>query len=136
MPALVLLGEFTFVRLAEVSVEDMRHLRPIQRIRAYYATLHAEAPRFFPAADNADDVDLFREMGISGRQRSQAWFTAATTLAAINRIVAATGLAMLIRWLGVALTAATVIGFVTAVVFVAAHVGWERRRYEVGLAEA
>lgn len=40
LPGLVALGEFTFVRLVEISVEDLRYLRQIQRIRGYYGNLH------------------------------------------------------------------------------------------------
>lgn len=75
LPALVVLGEFTFVRLVEVSVEDLRYLRQIQRIRQYYATLSAEAGRFFPNADDASHASLFRFMGLRDR-RMQTLFTA------------------------------------------------------------
>lgn len=135
LPALVVLGEFTFVRLVEVSVEDLRYLRQIQRIRQYYATLSADAGRFFPnAGDDVGDASLFRFMGL-GARRMQTLFTAATAVAAINAIITGVGIAALVRWLDAPVAVAAVVGIAVATAFVALHLRWERRRYVSGLAD-
>jgi hypothetical protein len=51
LPALFLLGEFTYVRLLENSIEDWLLQRSIQRIRRYYLALVPEAAAFFGDAD-------------------------------------------------------------------------------------
>lgn len=50
LPALFVLGEFTFVRLVENSIESLVSLEQIQRIRRYYAGLVPEAAQFFASA--------------------------------------------------------------------------------------
>ena len=50
LPALFVLGVFTFVRLVETSLENMHYLRGVARIRAYYRSLGPEAARQFDAA--------------------------------------------------------------------------------------
>ena len=52
LPALFLLGEFTYVRLLENSIEDVLLQRSIKRIRRYYLELHPDAAEFF--GDAAD----------------------------------------------------------------------------------
>lgn len=74
-------------------------------------------------------------MGISDRTRMQALFTAATAVAAINSIVAGTGVAVLMHWLNAPLAVVAVVGVVLAVTFLGLHVMWEKRRYAVGLAD-
>jgi hypothetical protein len=49
LPALIILGIFTFVRLVETSVENVVFLRRIEAIRRYYATLDPAAAAFFPS---------------------------------------------------------------------------------------
>lgn len=53
LPALFVLGEFTYVRLLETSIEDVLLLRSIQRIRGYYRDLVPEAPSTSPAGARA-----------------------------------------------------------------------------------
>ena len=45
LPALIILGVFTFVGLVETSVENVVFLRRIEAIRRYYATLDPAAGR-------------------------------------------------------------------------------------------
>jgi hypothetical protein len=47
LPALFVLGVFTFIRLVENSIENLVFLEQIQRIRGYYAGLVPEARAFF-----------------------------------------------------------------------------------------
>jgi hypothetical protein len=50
LPALIILGIFTFVRLVETAVENVVLLGRIEAIRRYYATLDPAAAAFFPSA--------------------------------------------------------------------------------------
>ena len=47
LPALFILGEFTYVRLAANTIENLLALQQIQRIRGYYRGLVPEAEQFF-----------------------------------------------------------------------------------------
>jgi hypothetical protein len=49
LPALFVLGVFTFVRLVETSLESIHYLRVVAQIRAYYRGLGPEAARQFDA---------------------------------------------------------------------------------------
>ena len=52
LPAVFLLGEFTFAALVRNTLEDLVLLRQMQRIRGYYRSLVPEADQFFgPAAE-------------------------------------------------------------------------------------
>ena len=52
LPALIILGIFTFVRLVETSVENVVFLRRIEAIRRYYAALDPAAAAFFASPDS------------------------------------------------------------------------------------
>jgi hypothetical protein len=47
LPALIILGVFTFVQLVETAVENVVFLRRIEAIRRYYVTLDPAAAEFF-----------------------------------------------------------------------------------------
>jgi hypothetical protein len=53
LPALFILGEFTYMRLVANAIENLLALQQIQRIHGYYRGLVPEAEQFFeaPAAD-------------------------------------------------------------------------------------
>ena len=52
LPAVFLLGEFTFAALVRNTLENLVLLRRMQRIRGYYRILVPEADQFFgPAAE-------------------------------------------------------------------------------------
>jgi hypothetical protein len=86
LPALFLLGEFTYVRLLENSIEDWLLQRSIQRIRRYYLALVPEAAAFFGDAD----VDR-KPSSTMYRSSAQLLFTAASMIAAINAILSGAG---------------------------------------------
>ncbi len=48
LPALLILGEFTFIRLVAASVEDLRYLYAIQQIRSYYRSLVPDGLTWHP----------------------------------------------------------------------------------------
>ena len=105
LPALFLLGEFTYVRLPENSIEDVLLQRSIRRIRRYYLALHPDAAEFF--GDVADGPGRRAPTvpgwlgGVAGQVIYHSWvqllFTAASMVAAINSILGGAGVALLVR---------------------------------------
>jgi hypothetical protein len=66
LPSLLILGEFTFIRLVAASVEDLRYLYAIQQIRAYYRGLVPDGLTFFADITIGDPrVAVARAMGMS-----------------------------------------------------------------------
>jgi hypothetical protein len=102
LPALFVLGVFTFIRLVENSIENLVFLEQIQRIRGYYAGLVPEARAFFAsgtgtppgprAGAGVDDTEA-GEMATAlastgmGASRVEMLFTAASMVAAVNSIL-------------------------------------------------
>ena len=43
IPSLLILGEFTFIRLVAASIEDLQYLYAIQQIRTYEFAFHLSA---------------------------------------------------------------------------------------------
>jgi hypothetical protein len=138
LPALFLLGEFTYVRLLENSIEDVLLQRSIKRIRRYYLGLHPDAADFF--GDAADGPGRRAPAvpgglgGVAGQVMYHSWvqllFTAASMVAAINSILGGAGVALLVRRLDlVGEGPAAVVGVVAAVVLFAIHVWYERHRF-------
>jgi hypothetical protein len=137
LPALFLLGEFTYIRLLENSIEDVLLQRSIKRIRRYYLGLHPDAAEFFGDADGpgrrAPAVPGGLG-GVAGQVMYHSWvqllFTAASMVAAINSILGGAGVALLVRRLDVVGEGpAAVVGAVAAVVLFAIHVWYERHRF-------
>jgi hypothetical protein len=96
LPAIIVLGVFSYVRLAEISVEDLHYLARIQRIRGYYRELSPRAAQYFPGVATRSDHALFEAMAIAPRQRFQFLFTAASMVGAINSILAGISVALLL----------------------------------------
>jgi hypothetical protein len=72
LPALVIPGIFTFVRLVETAVENAVLLRRIEAIRRYYATLDPAAAAFFPSAGESAAAAL---AGCSWKYRSTGCYS-------------------------------------------------------------
>ena len=125
LPALFLLGEFTYVRLLETSIEDWLLQRSIQRIRRYYLALVPEAAAFFGDAD----VDR-KPSAAMYRSSAQLLFTAASMVAAINAIFGGAGVTLLVRALDLAgLATAALAGVAVAVLVFGLHLWHQRRRF-------
>jgi hypothetical protein len=125
LPALFLLGEFTYVRLVENSIEDWLLQRSIQRIRRYYLALVPEAATFFGDAD----VDR-KPSPAMYRSSAQLLFTAASMIAAINAILGGAGVTLLVRALDLAgLGTAALAGAAAAVLVFGLHLWHQRRRF-------
>jgi hypothetical protein len=100
LPALFILGEFTYIRLVDNGVESLLVLQRIQRIHGYYRGLMPEAEQFF-AAPPADDEMV---VAVAGTGARMTWmgilFTSGSMIAAVNSILGGAGLALLAERLG------------------------------------
>ena len=86
LPAIVVLGEFTYLRLLENSIEDVLFQRRINRVRRWYLGLHPDAAPFF-----GDVLGDPRSSPVLYRSSLQLLLTAASMVAAVNSMVAGTG---------------------------------------------
>jgi hypothetical protein len=130
IPALLVLGLFTYVRLAEIGVEDLTFMHRIQRIRAYYRELSPDAARYFPGAAKSGWQAFAEAAAVSRTGRFNYLFTMASMVGAINSIVAGVGVALLLDGaFGVARAVAVVVGVAVALGAMAAHGHDEQRRF-------
>jgi hypothetical protein len=119
LPAVFVLGEFTFAALVRNTLENLALLRQMQRIRGYYRTLVPEADQFFgPAAEAERFSAAMATVGL------RAWpagmlFTGASVIAAINSVVGGVGLAT---------GAALAVGITAAVVLFGLHLLYQQQR--------
>jgi hypothetical protein len=128
LPALFLLGEFTFAAMVRNSIESIVLLRHIRRIREYYRGFGPEASRFFDASDTAQQFDAAIATFGLHLAPLQFLFSGASTVAAVNAIIGGVGIALLCAQLDFAVGGAAAIGiFVGAVVF-GFHMLYEQRR--------
>ena len=82
LPALLVLGVFTFVRMVETSVENMVFLRRIEAIRHYYATLDPAA--FFGPAEGDSAAAALARTGMRAGI-SEMFHTSASMVAAVTQ---------------------------------------------------
>lgn len=104
LPAILLLGWFTFARLVQVGVESLRYLVRIQRIRRWYGDVVPAGSVWFAdlaagaGADGESDeaADAVRSMGMrpSGRQML---YTIATMVGALNSLVLGVAVTLAVR---------------------------------------
>ena len=131
IPAIVLLGVFTVLRLVDIAVENMQAHIHIARIRAHYRSLGDDAAELFSA-----DSGRWPE-GPEPSQRVGPFIgimtTAASMVACINAFVAGAGAALLAyEAFGLGLGAAIAAGAAAAVLLVAGFYAWQHVRiYEV-----
>jgi hypothetical protein len=129
LPAVFLLGEFTFAALLRNTLENLVLLRQMQRIRGYYRTLMPEADQFFGQASEEERVSAaMATVGLRARPAGML-FTGASVVAAINSMVGAVGLALLAaKVASLATGAALAVGIVAAVVLFGLHLLYQQHR--------
>ena len=134
IPSLLILGEFTFIRLVAASIEDLQYLYAIQQIRSYYRSLVPDGLTFFADIPIGDPkVAATHAMGMS----QSPWnvvLTAGGMIAAINSILAGIGIAFTLRDAGLVIAIATSCGAITALIIYGLHLRWALSRYAAGLA--
>ncbi|GAA0900194.1 hypothetical protein [Virgisporangium aurantiacum] len=141
LPAILLLGWFTFARLVQTGVESMRYLTRIQRIRRWYADQSpAGAYWFADITDRADDPDeasaALRSMGM----RPSFWqmlYTMANMVGALNSLIFGVAFCLAIRGADrLTLPWAASLGIGLALVAFTGHVLFQRREFTRGPAGA
>jgi hypothetical protein len=127
LPALWLLGEFTFAALLRNSAENVVLTRHMQRIREYYRQLVPDAHDLFvpPEADRIFAAAM-ATVGLRA-PGAQMLFTGASTITAVNAILGGVAVALLVTRLGLRLAAAVVTAGVLGVLLFVVHVAYEQR---------
>ena len=136
IPALLILGEFTYWRLVQIGVDELHHAWEMKRIRVYYRQLVPRGLSFFADAEaKAYSAPARGIMGIRARDLN-VLLTASSMVAAINSMLAGAGVALVVH-ASANLPAASAIslGAVVAVVLYLAHGRLAIHRYNVGLAD-
>jgi hypothetical protein len=132
LPAIFVLGIFSFVRITDTAMANLSSLQAIVRIRRYYAGLLPEAPKFFGPPETVDDIaSAFTFLGAK-RSWINALFSMASTLAAINSLVAGVGVViLLVAIFGIgSLGLAVAIGAVLLILLMVGAVVYQIRRFE------
>jgi hypothetical protein len=133
LPALLILGEFTFVRLADTAIENVVSLQRIQRIHAYYRSLVPEAEQFFRATPDDEMTAAVESTGVP-RTPLGLLYTAASMIAAVNSVLGGVGLALLCGLGGLGPGPAVVVGVAGALALYGLHLWYGvRRNAQVGL---
>jgi hypothetical protein len=129
LPAVFLLGEFTFAALLRNTLENLVLLGQMQRIRGYYRTLVPEADQFFgPAAEEERFSAAMATVGLRARPVGML-FTGASVVAAINSMVGGVGLALLAtKVTSLAAGAALAVGITAAVILFGLHLLYQQQR--------
>ncbi|MGL5816332.1 MAG: hypothetical protein ACRCYR_02120 [Phycicoccus sp.] len=123
---LFLLGQVTVLRLVEIGIEDVVHLRDMLRVRAVYADFGPSAARFF-----GSDEDEWDGVGrtMVRRRRGQVWLTMASLVSVVNGALAGTGLAAGVQAATGRSGPAVVLGVLVSVGVAVGNVVWQRRQY-------
>ena len=112
LPALIILGIFTFVRLVETKWSIV-FLKRIETIRRYYATLDPAAARFFATPGGTASTAALASIGMRA-SLAEMLFTSASMIAAVISILAGVGAALLLDTAGLPLPAAVTVAVVVA----------------------
>jgi hypothetical protein len=131
LPAVFLLGEFTFAALVRNTLENLVLLGQMQRIRGYYRTLAPEADQFFgPAAEEERFSAAMATVGLRARPAGML-FTGASVIAAINSMVGGVSVALLAaRVASLATGAALAVGITAAAILFGLHLLYQQQRAE------
>jgi hypothetical protein len=129
LPGLFLLGEFTFVAMVRNAMDSIWLLRHLQRIRRHYRSLGPDARAFFNPVEA--DRRFEAAMATFGLRRAplHGLFTGASTIAAVNTILAGVGIALGCVELGAPLGPALAVSLPIAIVLFGLHVAYQQRRF-------
>ena len=98
LPALVLLGTMTYLRLVQTAIEDLFYARAINRIRRHYLDLDPEAARWFVLSGYDDPAGVMAAMGLATPEAAPSHrhllSHAATMVAVVTSIIAGVGVAL------------------------------------------
>jgi len=130
LPPVFLLGVFTYLRLVQISIEDMVYTVLSFRIRQYFLGLDPKAAPFFPPTDPQGIAKLER-IGLVPTGPLQMLLTAASMVACINAIVGGVVVALAARLLlEASVPVAAVTGAVVALMFATLFFAYQVRRFQ------
>jgi hypothetical protein len=130
LPSVFLLGVFSYLRLAQTSVEDLVYAVASLRIREYFMNLDPAARGFFPRTD-PEGLRKLERMGFLPTSRFQLFLTAATMVACINSIVGGVTVALAARSLvDTSVVVATVTGGAVVLMLVFLFLLDQMRRFQ------
>jgi hypothetical protein len=136
LPALVLLGILTYLRLVQTAIEDLFYARAINRIRRHYVDSDPDAARWFVLCGFDDPAGVMAAMGLAtpgaAHSRWHLLSHAASMVAVVTSIIGGVGVALVANALGggrlpVATSAA--VGVVVTVAGAAAFGSHQVRRW-------
>jgi MFS family permease len=138
LPALVLLGILTYLRLLQTAVEDLFYARAINRIRGHYVHLDPDANRWFLLTSHDDPSAVMVNMGQAApAAKHSRWHLlghllshTATMAAVVTSIIGGVFAALAVGALGagaLSVTAAAGVGVAVTVAAVTAF-GWHQTR--------
>jgi hypothetical protein len=136
LPALLILGEFTYWRVVQAGVEDLHHSWEIQRIRVYYRQLVPPGLAFFSDARGGDPHAPEKTfMGIRARDLN-VLLTASSMVAAINSMLAGTAVALALHAIAnLRAGSAVALAVLIAAALYLIHSRIAIRQYKVALAD-
>ena len=132
LPIVILLGLLSFLRLVDISIEDVGALRAINRIRSYYASLVPDATEYFPAPGDEQAIDELVDIG----ERRAPWRAALTihaTVGVMDALVSGASLAFAIGHLGAPPALAVVVGIAVALLVMWLLFEYQNRRFGAAL---
>jgi hypothetical protein len=133
LPALVLLGILTYLRLVQTAIEDLFYARAINRIRRHYVDLDPQASHWFMLCGFDDPAGVLAAMGLAtpgstAHSHGHLWSHAATMVAVVTSIIGGVGAALAANAVGagrVPVAASASVGILVAVTG-AAGFGWHQ----------
>jgi hypothetical protein len=132
LPALVLLGTLTYLRLVQTAVEDLFYARAINRIRRRYVDLDPDAARWFVLCGYDDPAGVMASMGLAtpGAALSHRHLLshAASMVAVVTSIIGGVFVALVASAVGggrLPVAASAAVGLVVTVAGAAAF-GWHQ----------
>ncbi len=129
LPVLFLLGTFTVVRLVDTSVENVRVLQQMARIRRHFAGIWPPGAHLFGVAES-EVAEASRSLGLRRANRRAVFFTMATVIGAVNAVVGGAIVVLVVTSVMALPTSAGVIaGVVTAAILAAIAFGYQLLRF-------
>lgn len=130
LPTLYAIGTFTFVRVAESSIEDLTYGRAINRIRGYYREVAGAQARYFALSGHDDVAGVLANMGMARPSRWQLYFTLASMIETLNGVVGGSAVAFGAARLGLPFAAAAAVGAAAGIASLLTSQRWQRRLHD------
>ena len=127
LTALIVLGEFTFVAMSRITMENVVLLRQMNRIRDQYRRLVPGAEEFFSLGSQDVAGAAMRTIGLPSASFSML-FTGASVIASVNAILEGVAVALLVgRWAQLTAFPLALIGVGVALLMFGLHLVYQNR---------